>query len=231
MSHCGYVRSVNEDSFLDSPQRGLWVVADGMGGHEAGDVASRMIVDAIQGLPQDLGLAQSLDWIEDALEEVNGQLLAMAREGGEDRTIGSTVMALVAQQHLGAFLWAGDSRLYRLRAQALERLSTDHSQVEQYVTQGQMTREQADQHPDRHIITRAVGSGDELYLDAELCQLRAGDRYLLCTDGLTRHIPETELADLLSEGDARSSCLQLINTTLDRGAKDNVTAVVIDIVS
>lgn len=227
----GLVRRINEDAFLDLPQQGLWVVADGMGGHEAGDVASRMIVETLRSTPLDGPLASRMDQIEDAVEQVNQRLLSRGYNAeGRKQIIGSTIAVLVAEsRHLGALLWAGDSRVYRLRGSTLVQLSTDHSQVQSYVHQGIITPEQARTHPERNIITRAVGSQEELYLEADICEFSAGDRYLLCSDGLTRHLEDDEISRLLADGTPEAVCRKLTDLTLERGAKDNVTVVVVEI--
>lgn len=227
----GLVRRVNEDAFLDRRQDGLWVVADGMGGHDAGDVASRMIVETLRSTPMDGPLATRMDRIEDAVEQVNQRLLSRSYNAeGRKHIIGSTITVLVAEnQRIGAVLWAGDSRIYRLRGGTLVQLTTDHSQVETYVRQGIITREQARSHPERNIITRAVGSQEELYLEADVCEFSPGDRYLLCSDGLTRHLEDDEISRMLADGTPETVCRKLIDLTLERGAKDNVTVVVVQI--
>lgn len=227
----GLVRRVNEDAFLDLPQKGLWVVADGMGGHDAGDVASRMIVETLRSTPLEGTLATRMDRIEDAVEQVNQHLLSRSyNEEGKKHIIGSTIAVLVAEsRYLGAVLWAGDSRVYRLRGNTLVQLSTDHSQVQSYVRQGIISQEQARTHPERNIITRAVGSQEDLYLEADVCEFSSGDRYLLCSDGLTRHLEDEEISRLLAEGTPQAACRTLIDLTLERGAKDNVTVVVVEI--
>ncbi len=229
ITHRGYVRRVNEDSYLNLPEQGIWVVADGMGGHDAGDVASRRIVESLESIQADKPLAQRVDEIEDRIDAVNDELNALAREGQGDGTIGSTVVALVVEDHVGVFLWAGDSRLYRLRNGHLSQITTDHSQVEYYISQGLLTREQAENHPEGHIITRAVGSHDDLQLDADLLELRPNDRLLLCTDGLMRHINATEIEQMLAQGGPEECALEFIDLTLQRGAKDNVTVIVLDV--
>lgn len=216
---------------LERPDVGLWVVADGMGGHSAGDVASQMIVDALASIEETESMPDFVDAIEDRLMEVNRQLLEMARTGAKKLTIGSTVVALVAHGDLGLFLWAGDSRLYRQRAGRLQQLSTDHSQVELYVEQGLIRRDQASSHPHGNMITRAVGANEELFLDMDLCGLKPGDRFLLCSDGLTKHVTDLEMRDLLPEGDLHEVCNRFIDLTLARGATDNVTVVAVDIES
>jgi serine/threonine protein phosphatase PrpC len=241
MSHKGHVRQVNEDSYLDLPQRGLWVVADGMGGHEAGDVASQMIVENLRQAPLNGSLSERLNEIEDILDRVNRSLLergqTMARgadgqsTGGRPPVIGSTIALLVAEdRHFGVVMWAGDSRVYRLRrGGVLEQVSSDHSQIATYLKQGLITPEEAKTHPERHIITRAVGSQSELFLEADLCELSSGERFLLCSDGLTRHLSDAEIATLLADGTPQEACQKLIDMTLSRGAKDNVTTLVVEI--
>ncbi|MFG1495159.1 protein phosphatase 2C domain-containing protein [Saccharospirillum sp. HFRX-1] len=227
----GLVREVNEDAFLDLPQQGLWVVADGMGGHDAGDVASRMIVETLRSTPLEGSLAKRMDRIEDAVEQVNQHLLSRAsQDDGRRHIIGSTIAILIAENpHMGAILWAGDSRIYRWRDNSLTQLSTDHSQVESYVRQGIITREQARSHPERNVITRAVGSQDELFLEADVCEFKPGDRYLLCSDGLNRHVEDDEIGRLLANEAPKTVCRSLVDLTLERGAKDNVTVVVVEI--
>lgn len=230
ITHAGKVRKHNEDSFLERPDIGLWAVADGMGGHTAGDVASQMIVDSLKQV-QDRGtLPQFVNEVEDKLLEVNQQLIHKSTQGDKRLTIGSTVAALLVYRDLGVFIWAGDSRVYRRRDDRLQQLSTDHSQVELYVEQGLITREEATNHPHGNMITRAVGAADELYLDMDMCSLQAGDRFLLCSDGLTKHVTDLEIRDLLAEGSTEEAANNLIELTLTRRAADNVTVIVVDII-
>jgi serine/threonine protein phosphatase PrpC len=232
LTHRGHVRQVNEDAFLEVPDKGLWLVADGMGGHDAGDVASNMIAETLRSTPVSGSLSDRLDQIEDALDQINNRLLQRSQSNdGKKHIIGSTLAMLVIENnHLGVLLWAGDSRIYRLRNNNLVQMSSDHSQVETYIRQGLITREEAKKHPERHIITRAVGSQEELYMEADLCELSSGDRYLLCSDGLTRHIDDHEIADYLKQGTPEDVCKKLVDLILDRGARDNVTVVVVEII-
>lgn len=231
LTHRGHVRQVNEDAFLDRGEDGLWVVADGMGGHDAGDVASRMIVETLRNIPLETSLPNRLNQIEDLLEQVNQNLLERGTNAaGHNHIIGSTLALLVAgDQRAGVILWAGDSRIYRLRNGTLTQLSVDHSQVETYIRQGIISREEARHHPERHIITRAVGSQEDLYLEADFYEFSQGDRFLLCSDGLTRHVEDHEIERLLGQGTPETVCQQLIGLTLDRGARDNVTTIVVEI--
>jgi len=225
----GKVRKLNEDSLLDKPEIGLWVVADGMGGHEGGDVASQLIVNSLAKIHEGITLDRYIDDIEDRLLKVNKRLLAKAGESEKQVTIGSTVVGMVAYDKFCTFFWAGDSRLYRLRNGALRQLTTDHSQVEIYIEQGLISRHEAATHPHGNMITRAVGATDDLYIDFDIQVMQSGDRYMLCSDGLTKHLEDLEFEEMLSEGSVEESCKELIALTLERGAGDNVTTIVIDV--
>ena len=225
----GKVRKHNEDSMLVRPEAGLWVVADGMGGHSAGDVASQMIVSSLKDVKYAGKLNKYINEIEDHLFEVNRRLVEKAQKTDQRTTIGSTVVAMLAHGKYCVYIWAGDSRLYRIRNGQLRQMSTDHSQVELYVEKGLITREEALMHPHGNMITRAVGASNELFLDMDIQELAHKDRYLLCSDGLTKHIKDMEIQDILNKGTTQETCKKLINLTLERGAVDNVTAVIIDI--
>jgi serine/threonine protein phosphatase PrpC len=225
----GKVRKHNEDSLLDRPEIGLWVVADGMGGHEGGDVASQMIVNSLGKIHEGLTLDRYIDDIEDVILNVNKRLIAKASESEKRVTIGSTVVGMVAYNELCTFFWAGDSRLYRLRNGELRQLTTDHSQVEVYIEQGLISRQEAETHPHGNMITRAVGASDDLFIDFDMQEMHSGDRYMLCSDGLTKHTGDLEFEEMLSKGTAEESCKELTALTLERGAGDNVTTIVIDV--
>ena len=229
LSDKGKVRKHNEDSMLVRPEAGLWVVADGMGGHAAGDVASQMIVTSLKDVQVGGRLNKYINDIEDRLLAVNKRLLNKAQQTDHRTTIGSTVVAMLAYDKYCVYIWAGDSRLYRLRNSQIRQMSTDHSQVEMYVEKGLISREEALGHPHGNMITRAVGASDELYLDMDIQELAHKDRYLLCSDGLTKHVTDLEIQDILDDGTIQEACKELINLTLERGAVDNVTAIVIDI--
>lgn len=228
VTHTGKVRQVNEDACLALPERGLWVVADGMGGHEAGDVASQMIVDSLGDVSGHDEPADLLDEVEDRLLDVNMNLFEAGAMSSDARTIGSTVIALLALDRHCVVIWAGDSRAYRLRGSDLEQLSTDHSQVEEMVQTGELRREDAEDHPLANVITRAVGGNDELQLDIELRELCDGDRYLLCSDGLYKDLTDSQIARCLGHAEPRAACDALLEAVLAGEASDNITAAVID---
>ena len=223
-SNVGNVREVNEDAYLDAPNRGMWVVADGMGGHDAGNVASAMIVEALDALPA----PATIEHVQDRLQSVNARLHAMTNKAEAGSIIGSTVAVMLAQSGQCILCWAGDSRVYRLRDFILTQLTRDHSEVEFLVAERGLSREDAEQHPDASVILRAVGG--QASLDLEVCadSLKSRDRYLLCTDGLTGELDASDIAEILSRGSCMDACRNLIQRVLSRSGNDNVTVVVVD---
>ncbi len=228
MTHVGKVRQINEDALTERPDIGLWVVADGMGGHDAGDFASQAIVSRFQDMQAEDQLSTFVENVEGQLLAVNRSLIEEAASRENAGTIGSTVVALLAIKHHCACVWAGDSRAYRLRDGLLRQISRDHSQVEEMVEEGVLLREDAESHPAANVITRAVGADISLYVDVELYELCDGDRYLLCSDGLYKEINDREIAEQLKLGGCQEACDQLLKMTLLRGAPDNVTIIIID---
>ncbi|UWQ81431.1 protein phosphatase 2C domain-containing protein (plasmid) [Leisingera sp. S132] len=227
-THVGLKRKVNEDSVLALPEHDIWLVADGMGGHDAGDFASRLIADAVAMIPLGLDPAARMHALREAIQNAHKAIRAeaAARGGG---TIGSTVAALImANQHFVG-LWAGDSRIYRLRDGHIEMLTEDHSAVAEYVLAGKMTWDEAEQHPHSNAITRAVGVGDELEIDKIRGGTEPGDRFLVCSDGLTKYATFQILEDVLGSAPLETVGDQLIQIALTGGGADNITAVVIDV--
>lgn len=224
ITNVGAVRKINEDAFLNRPDLGVWAVADGMGGHAAGDVASQIVVDRLAQLPANSGLSALIDAAEDRLLEANRKLLTLAMRQKE-RTIGSTVLALVARGRHAACLWAGDSRLYRIRGQHIEQMMQDHAMVEDLVASGLITREEAADHPQANRITRAIGAMPSLFMDIELFAIRPGDIYLLCSDGLYKELSNDEIIKTLNNNEQAVD--KLIMFALERGARDNVTVVTV----
>jgi protein phosphatase len=224
----GMVRKLNEDSVLDLPELGLWAVADGMGGHSAGDFASAAIVTALSAIPRPSSLDSLGSEVRRRLQTVNRRLHeeAIARR---EQAIGSTVVALLADASHASVLWAGDSRAYLYRDGKLLQLSRDHSQVEELVSRGLLTPEQAEGHPASNVITRAVGVVDTLEVDSETLAIAEDDIFLLCSDGLYRELDNDAIKACLLSGDCRRACDELINAALAQGARDNVSVVVVRI--
>lgn len=221
----GRVRQVNEDACLDEPELGLWAVADGMGGHQAGDLASGTVVDLLGALDPPADLDGFVAEVAASLREANARLRAEAARRGQ-ATIGTTAAVLCAFGDRCACAWVGDSRIYRMRGEVVERMTRDHSVVEEYVASG-MSREEAENGPWRNYVTRAVGAHDDVEVDTVLQDLKDGDTFLLCSDGLYKEVEEKELGELLSRGDAAEVANRLVDLTLTRGARDNVTVVVV----
>ncbi|MEM6708681.1 MAG: protein phosphatase 2C domain-containing protein [Pseudomonadota bacterium] len=201
LTHRGNCRSTNEDAILERPDRGLWAVADGMGGHSAGDVASQTICSALAGLTLDGTLADRVDAVEDQLLEVNEALRLYGKDFESEQqpaTVGSTVVSLLVDRDVGVALWAGDSRLYRLRHGQLEQVTRDHNPVSDLLDSGSVTEAEA-LAADTNVVTRAVGGQFALTLDIAVFDLRPGDLLMLCSDGLYRELQHQRLESMLSK--------------------------------
>ncbi len=220
------MRALNEDACLDLPQKGLWAVADGMGGHTAGDLASGMIVRALGGFAVPNTLTSFTATARGTLQTVNHQLREEAARRGV-RMIGSTVAVLMAKGREFGWIWAGDSRIYLYRDAQLEPLTTDHSYVAELQAQGHLSAEAARHHPSQHLITRAVGAADWLDLDEGRIVVRDGDLFLLCSDGLSNEVQAPEIVRALDGGDCRQATDTLVEMALQAGGRDNITAVVV----
>jgi serine/threonine protein phosphatase PrpC len=223
----GRVRRVNEDSYLARPP--LFAVADGMGGHGAGNVASRIAIEEMTACAALRPLFAEA--VLTALEHANRDII----ERDEANRMGTTLTGLAGIEskggdHLMVFN-VGDSRVYRLAERRLEQLTVDHSEVQQLVMAGVITREQARTHPRRNVVTRALGSDAGRHPDHWERPAVSGDRYLICSDGLFGELPDDVVAALLAAGDPQHAAEALVGAANDAGGRDNVTAVVVDILS
>jgi len=224
-SHRGNRRKTNEDSVLCRPDVALWVVADGMGGHMAGDVASQAITDALGRLRLEGQLSDDVDRVEDMLLAVNDELRLHARTQCQGGTVGSTVVTLLVRDEVGVVLWAGDSRLYRLRGGRLEQVTRDHNPVSDLLDSGVVTEADA-LAADTNIITRAVGGQANLSLDVAVFDVRCGDTLLLCSDGLYRELDNVALKEILAGDAVQDVARRLLDRALAGAARDNVSVVV-----
>ena len=230
VTNAGKKRKENQDACLDLPEIGLWVVADGMGGHEAGEVASAAIIEHCQQTSEPGDLNSFISEVQNRLLQVNRSIRQMASQRYNNATIGSTVVVLLAYGKQCACLWVGDSRIYRLRNAKLEQMTRDHSMVEQYIEQGIMTVEEASHSNIGNVLTRAVGGEDEMQIDLKVDEIQADDIFLLCSDGLYREVSEADMTQLMSRGDDCASMTKnLLESALNNGARDNVTVSVVQI--
>ncbi|UPY37734.1 protein phosphatase 2C domain-containing protein [Sediminicoccus sp. KRV36] len=223
-THPGAVRPRNEDNLVDRPDLGLWAVADGAGGHGSGDVASTAIAEALGSIPPGLSAAEMLAQVRLRLAAVHAELQARAMARGRGGVIASTIVVLLIRGAHFAALWAGDSRIYLLRAGTLHRVTHDHSLVQELVDAGTLSAEEAEAHPQANVITRAIGAEGELELDKVADRLHPGDRFMLCSDGVFKELPEAEIAAHLAQGAAAA---ELVERAVLAGGRDNVTVVVV----
>ena len=225
-SHVGKVRTLNEDRWLARPEIGLWVVADGMGGHGGGDVASAAVVDALKELDAPRTGPEFLRDFEGSIANVNANLRALAVARSLS-VIGTTLAAVLIFGPHFASIWCGDSRVYRLRAGKLVQISRDHSEVQELIDRGVLDKAEAKSWPRRNVVTRALGASDAAALEIIDGAAFTGDRFLLCSDGLTTHVEDAEIAGWLRTGDPQRASENLVALALGRGGKDNITVVIV----
>jgi len=220
-THVGKVRQLNEDRYLDIPESCLWVVADGMGGHDAGDMAAAGVVQALARLCE-ADASVDIGKIEETLSTVNQDLYAEMQQRGQ--VGGCTVAGLHLDGEQAHIFWAGDSRVYRLRERMLERLTHDHSVVQQMIDAGLLDARQAKTHPQANVITRAIGVDQALRLETRTVRVDGLDRFLICSDGVTNELTEAQLADcLLATGGHHADAIMA--RTLESRARDNLTLI------
>ena len=228
-THTGAVRDHNEDAYLAFPQHGLWVVADGMGGHQAGEVASQLICETLNSECLRYGPSLGREELEQAFSLANQRIRQYRDQQMPGATMGSTMVALKITEDRYQVLWIGDSRAYLLRDGELRRLSRDHSQVADLVEQGVISEEEAENHPLSNVITRALGVDDHPVIDCREGKVMAGDRFLVCTDGISREFELRELQSFLSGEPIDDISQALCHAALVRGCKDNITSVIVQV--
>ena len=227
LTHEGRVRTNNEDAVAGRAEEGLFVVADGMGGHENGEWASGAIADALRelALPRDVDGASLA--VADALHRVNAVIFAEAESRGLQ--MGSTVVALLIRDGRFAVLWVGDSRAYLLRDGQLIQITNDHTQVQEMIDRGLLAPADAENHPMGHILARAIGVHATVEVDVVTDETEGGDAFLLCSDGLTARVEDGEIAAALADPDPEGRAAKLVAMTLERGAPDNVTVITVTV--
>ena len=228
-THRGAVRAHNEDAFVDFSDSGLWLVADGMGGYRAGDVASQLICDTVTSARRRHdGMLGKVE-LEQAIQQANQRIRQFGREELAGQTLGSTVVALLIEDHTYHLFWAGDSRCYRLRNNEVTQLSRDHSQVADMVEQGLLDEHEAERHPLAHVITRALGVDDVLTLDYRSGQVEPGDYFMLCSDGVSKELNAAEIGGFLSGGPIDDVSQAMMHSLLIKKCNDNITCIIVKV--
>jgi serine/threonine protein phosphatase PrpC len=242
LSHVGRQRQHNEDSYLVEDDARLFVVADGMGGHAAGEIASRIAVDSIQEFilhtKEDEGTwphayderyKRSTNRLMAAVKLANSRVLEAMRKDARLRGMGTTVVACLADGGTMSVAHVGDARVYLIRGSQLSRLTSDHSWVFEQVQAGLLTEAEAEKHPLRNVITRALGGALSVVPDASEVECEAGDIFLLCSDGLTGMISEAQILELVTKdgADLAGACQDLVDAANERGGLDNITAILV----
>jgi protein phosphatase len=244
-THSGLRREGNEDAYCVREDLGLYVVADGMGGHAAGEVASKLAVDTIEAVvhdtrgadvnstwpfPYDMALSLNGNRLKAAIQMANRRVTSAMQDNDALRGMATTAAVILMHGQQGTLAHVGDSRAYRLRRGDLAPLTQDHSWVNDQVRSGLMTEDDARRHPWRNAVTRAISGGDDPEPDVAELELQAGDRYLICSDGLSGVVPPDQLINLLSlPGAPADACRALIDAANANGGPDNITVVVIDV--
>jgi len=224
-THEGRVRDHNEDSWFAAEEQGLWAVADGMGGHEGGEWASAVVVDQLR----ELGLAGAFDecceQIAEAIHAANRLIFAEALKRGKQ--MGTTAVILFVRARRFAVLWVGDSRAYLLRDGVLHQISKDHTQIQEMLDRGLLDPSEAEKHPMRHILARAVGVTEAMEVDVIVDDIEAGDTFLLSSDGLHCCVGQNDIRSILGGSSPDVIATKLVEMSLDHGAPDNVTVVAV----
>lgn len=236
-SDVGKSRAANEDYFAIRSESGLFLVADGMGGHGNGEVASRLatrsVCDTILALPKETwrrksSAEQPAAALREALEKANQAVFRAVDGNAELSGMGATMVALLLVGESAIVAHAGDSRAYRVRAGKLGQLTEDHTWVGQQVTAGELSPDEARQHPFRNVVTRALGGEANLIVDVSAHDIREGDIFLLCTDGLTGVVPDERIVEIVDgTGTLDGRCAALIDAANEGGGPDNITAVLV----
>ncbi|MEK9281859.1 protein phosphatase 2C domain-containing protein [Bradyrhizobium sp. ISRA432] len=225
VTHPGRVRARNEDSCLVRTDAGLWAVADGMGGHEAGDLASRIVVQSLDAIGMPESAADLLAECEERLFSANQQILALSHER-QGAIVGTTAAVLLVRDGYYACIWAGDSRVYLINRGGIKQVSHDHSELEELIAEGALSREDVKDWPS-NAITRAVGVADDPEFEVVTGPAEPEDIFVICSDGLTKHLQDDEILQHAATRRAQTACDEMLALALDRGGLDNVTIVVV----
>jgi serine/threonine protein phosphatase PrpC len=226
-THTGRVREVNEDGLFAEPDWGVWLVADGMGGHENGRLASATIVEEVSTIGNAVSAPDLLARFRDRIFRANARLLQAAEHKGPNVIIGSTVAAVLVYGAHYACIWSGDSRIYLVRGNRITQVSRDHTEVQELVDNGSISAAEARNWPRRNVITRAIGIFDDPELELVQGEIEPEDIFVVCSDGLTGPVEDAEILQSIDGHAPQAACDALIDLALERGARDNVTVIVV----
>jgi len=238
LSDVGRVRDMNEDQFLVNADLGLFAVADGMGGHAAGEVASQLAIDTLEETVKSSGwerirgdLDRARECLHEAIVNANRRICESMKGHAERRGMGTTLVAMLTLSDQVVIGHVGDSRAYLLRDGRLERLTSDHSWVNEQVKVGLLSEEEAQKHPMRNIVTRALGSRDEVDVETRSCAVRPGDVFVLCSDGLNAMLEDEEIRRTVASHrtEPEAVCRALVQAANAEGGDDNITVVVLSV--
>jgi serine/threonine-protein phosphatase Stp1 len=225
VTHVGLIRETNQDRFLCARGERLWAIADGMGGHDFGERAAELLIEALESGPFSIKMEAARDALVQRIEAANATILAEGDARGT--SMGSTIVALLMRQGRYSLCWVGDSRAYLLRDGVFTQISRDHSQVQDMIDSGSLEPEAAADHPMAHVLTRVVGVSEEVEVATAEGEVLPGDLFLLSSDGLHSYVPQDEIVSRLHSQAPRAAVQELLEETLRRGAPDNVTIVAI----
>ncbi len=224
-THIGHTRRINEDALFVNEREGLWLVADGIGGHGNGEKASAIVVEHVESYRRGGSIEKCAADIKARLLQANEACRSIPGGG----TLGTTVAALLVCQSEASFLWAGDSRIYRLRDGDLTLVTEDHNLAQERYRRGELSQDAAQRLPTANVLTRAVGIHKDLRVDTQVAAIAAGDRYLISTDGLYKELTLETIRQVLIGPFDGQTLQALIDEALNRGGRDNVTGIVVDV--
>jgi protein phosphatase len=235
-SHIGKMRKINQDSYMvGKTMDGMpcFAVADGLGGHRGGETASKMLIEELSEFlsmfnASDHSSENKLEYVlKEQIKTINKHILERGKKDESLAGMGSTLTFCVITSGKQVHVFhVGDSRLYRISQKAMERMTRDHSYVEELIESGEITRSEAEHHPNKNLLTRAVGTDASLEVDYTVFELNKGDAVLICSDGLTNYVPEDDIRQIITDNTCSQGAQKLIQTANDNGGGDNITAIV-----
>jgi len=227
MTHTGSIRKKNEDALMAMPTSGLWAVADGMGGHEAGDYASQCIIGHLYQAGLAFNGKNLVDRIPDILRAANQEIYDYAKQRHEESIVGSTVTLMIMEGEKYHCFWSGDSRCYLLRENSIQPVTQDHTEAMELFDQGLINAEDVETCPESNVLTQAIGIDEEPFIDYTQDYIYEGDRFLLCTDGITKVFPDQKLQTMLQQKNIDKVNQEFLGEALEAGAPDNLSSIII----